>query len=93
MSALATHVTGERFGGLGVCHGPGCGAAMPPEAAGYCSKRCRDEARRRALAGETWQPAPEFTDAVRRASNTEKVPGAGASLRTRQRQKKAMSST
>ncbi len=94
MSALASHVTGERFGGLGVCHGPGCGAAMPPEAVGYCSKRCRDEARRLALAGIAWSPAPEFIDVVRHRANAEKSPGVGTSLRTRQRRaKKAMSTT
>ncbi len=79
--------------GIGVCPICGSPASGCSRSGAYCGDEHFAEARRRALAGELWQPAPEFIDAVRRASNTEKVPGAGTSLRTRQRQKKAMSST
>lgn len=74
MSALAAHVTGQWFSGVGVC--PVCGAPASGigRSGAYCGDEHFDEARHRALAGEHWQPAPEFIDAVRRASNTERVP-------------------
>ncbi len=94
VSALASLVTGDRYGGLGVCHGPGCGAEMPPEVYGYCSRQCRDQARRLALAGVTWKPAPAFVAAARHRINAEKPPpGRGASTRTQQRRAKQAMST
>lgn len=75
-----------------ICHGPACGARIPEGRWGYCSERCRATAHRLALAGETWEPAPAWREAVRRAVTTEKPPaGAGRSTRAKQRRaKKAM---
>ncbi len=89
MSTLAANVTGDRYPGLGICHGPECGAPMPPEIYGYCSEHCRAEARRLALAGVPWKPHPNFAAAVRHAATAERHPGAGRSVRTKQRKAKA----
>ncbi len=93
MTALGAHVTGERYSGLGVCHGPGCGAPMPPEAYGYCSVECRSKARALALAGETWEPSEAFRAVARRTAQTGVANGAGSSMRTHQRRRAAGTTT
>lgn len=65
MTDLAAHVTGQRFDSGLPC--PLCGrpALGVGRSGAYCSDEHLAEIRRRALAGETWQPAPEFMAAAR----------------------------
>ncbi len=93
MSDLATHVTGQRYDSDLPC--PVCGrpATGFGRSGAYCGDEHYVEARRRALAGEPWEPHESFRALVRRVAQTGVANNAGTSTRTRQRRAKQAMAT